>query len=142
MDRLLEFATNHPILISSAVFLTILTLANEFRTVSRRGVDLSPQDAIALINSGATVVDVRGIDHYKNGHIINARHIPMDELADKADNKLGGNKEAPVVIYDENGSQGARAVNVLRAQQFTNVVNIKGGVGAWARENFPLEAGK
>ena len=53
MDRALEFAANHPILISTAVFLTILTLANEIRMVSRRGVDLGPNEAVRLINGGA-----------------------------------------------------------------------------------------
>ncbi len=142
MDRLLEFATNHPILISSAVFLTIVTLANEIRMATRRGVDLSPQDAVGLINAGATVIDVRNIESFKSGHIMNAQHIPLDELQDKAPKKLAASKNKPIIIYDDNGMKGARAVNVLRALEFANVTNIKGGVGAWARENFPLEAGK
>ena len=142
MDRALEFAANHPILISTAVFLTILTLANEVRMLARRGVDLGPQEAIRLINAGATVIDVRSFERYQSGHIIGARHIPLDELADKAPKKLAALKSKPVVVYDDNGMMSNRAVNQLRGLQFENVVNLKGGVLAWARENFPLEKGK
>lgn len=142
MDRLLEFASNHPILISSAVFLTILTLANEVRTATRRGVDLTPQDAVGLINGGATVIDVRSIERFKAGHIINAKSIPLEDLKEQALKKLGDFKDKPVVLYDDNGLTGGRAVNVLRGLEFSQVTNIKGGITAWARENFPLEAGK
>ncbi|MFK7885777.1 MAG: rhodanese-like domain-containing protein [Gammaproteobacteria bacterium] len=142
MDRLLEFASNHPILVSGAVFLTILTLANEIRTATRRGVDLSPQDAVGLINGGATVIDVRSFDRFSAGHIINAKNIPLDELGDAAVKKLAALKDKPVILYDDNGLTGGRAVNVLRGLEFANVANIKGGITAWARENFPLESGK
>ena len=46
------------------------------------------------------------------------------------------------MVYDDNGLASARAVNVLRGLAFEKVVNLKGGIGAWARENFPLETGK
>ena len=142
MDRALEFAANHPILISTAVFLTILTLANEIRMVTRRGVDLGPNEAVRLINGGATVVDIRSFERYQGGHIINARHIPLDEIADKAPKKLAALKSKPVVVYDDNGMASNRAVALLRGLGFEQVVNLKGGIGAWARENFPLEKGK
>jgi len=142
MDRLLEFASNHPILLSGAVFLTILTIANEVRTATRRGVDLSPQDAVGLINGGATVIDVRSFERFAAGHIINAKNIPLDELDDAAMKKLGTQKDKPVILYDDNGLTGGRAVNLLRGLEFANVANIKGGITAWARDNFPLESGK
>ncbi|MEM6638466.1 MAG: rhodanese-like domain-containing protein [Pseudomonadota bacterium] len=142
MDRLLEFAANHPILVSSAVFLTIVTLGNEVRMASRRNIDLDPQSAVRLINAGATVIDVRSFERYQSGHIINARHIPMDELADQAPRKLGALKDQPVVVYDENGAASASAVGILRGLAFAQVVNLKGGLVAWMRDNFPIEKGK
>lgn len=142
MDRLLEFATNHPLLVSAAVFIAIVTIANEVRLATRRGIDLSPQDAVVLINQGATVIDVRDFERYRGGHIINAKHIPMDDLQDQAGKKLASFKDKPVVVYDDNGTLGARAVNVLRGLNFSNAVSLKGGIGAWLRENFPVESGK
>lgn len=142
MDRLLEFAVNHPILVSGAVFLTILTLANEIRLATRRGVDLSPHEAVLLINNGATVLDVRSVESFRGGHIINSRNIPMDELADAAPKKLGAQKSSTVVVYDDNGMTSGRAVRLLQSLAFEHVVNLKGGIAAWARENFPLESGK
>lgn len=142
MDRIIEFAGNHPILVGGAVFLTILALVNEARVVTRRNVDLAPRDAVSLINQGATVIDVRGFESYKGGHILNAKHIPMDELGTAAPKKLKGMQDKPVIVYDDNGLKSSRAVALLRALDFKQVVNLKGGVAAWARENYPLETRK
>jgi rhodanese-related sulfurtransferase len=142
MDRLLEFAINHPLLVSGAVLLAIVTLANEVRLATRRGIDLSPQDAVALMNRGAAVIDIRDFERFKGGHIINAKHVPMDDLKDQATKKLASFKDKAVVVYDDNGTLGARAVNVLRSLDFQNAVSLKGGIGAWVRENFPVEKGK
>lgn len=142
MDAIIEFAGNHPFLAGGAVFMTILALANEARTATRRGVDLPPREAVTLINQGAAVIDVRGFESFKGGHIVNAKHIPMDELGDAAASKLKGLKDKAVIVYDDNGLKSGKAVTMLRALDFTQVTNLKGGLGAWARENYPLETRK
>lgn len=142
MDRFIEFAANHPFLVSVAVFLTLLTLANEVRVATRRGVDLPPKDAVTLINQGAAVIDLRSFERFKSGHILGARHVPMEDLGDAAAKKLKALKDKPVIVYDDNGLKSARAVTMLRSLDFQRVANLKGGLGAWLRENYPLETRK
>ena len=139
MDKLLEFASNHPYMVSGAVFLTAFAIYNEIRQAARRGIDLAPGAAIGLINKGATVIDLRGFERFKSGHIINAKHVPMDELGEAASGKLKSLKDKTIIVYDDTGITGAKAANLLRRLDFPNAINLRGGLGAWERENLPLE---
>jgi len=139
MDELLIFAGKHPYMVGGAVLLTVFAIFNEVRQAARRGIDLGPGAAIGLINKGAAVIDLRGFERYKSGHIINARHIPMEELGEAASGKLKSAKDGPVIVYDDTGLGGARAASMLRKLDFANAINLRGGIAAWERENFPLE---
>jgi len=139
MDKLLEFAGNHPYMVPAAVLLTAFALYNEVRQASRRGIDLAPGAAIDLINKGAAVIDLRSFERYKSGHIINAKHVPMDELSEAAAGKLKSLRETVVIVCCETGISGAKAVSLLRKLDFANAINLRGGIAAWERDNLPLE---
>ena len=142
MEVFLEFAGRHPVLVWGAVFLTGITIANEIRLVARRGFNLDPTGAVALINDGAAVIDTRSVDRFRAGHIVNARNIPQDELGDAADKKLKGLKGDPLIVCCDNGISSGRAVTLLRSLGFDKAVSLQGGLAAWQRENLPLVKGK
>lgn len=141
MQQIIEFSGNHPYLVGLAVVLTIILVANEFRLFSRKGIDVSPSQSVALINNGAKVLDIRSIERFRSGHIIGALHIALDELEDKAEKLLKKHKGSFIIVYDDNGMQGARASTMLRNLQY-KAVNLKGGIAAWNSDNLPLEKGK
>jgi rhodanese-related sulfurtransferase len=141
MDRLLEFAGNHPLLITMAIMLTVLVIVNELRLMSRRGIDLTPAEAVQFINDGAMIIDVRSIERFRTGHIVNARNIPFDELAGAVAGKLKGHEDKPVITYDDAGFIGAKAASLLRKLAFAKAANLRGGLVAWQRDNLPLETG-
>lgn len=125
-----------------AVVLTILVVANELRLLSRRGIDLSPAEAVQLINQGAMIIDVRSIERFRTGHIVNAKNIPFEDLAGAVDSKLEKHKDKPVLTYDDAGFIGAKAATLLRNLAFTKAANLRGGLVAWQRENLPLDKTK
>ena len=141
MSQIIEFASNHPFLVSLAFGLTILMIVNEIRLIGRKGLDLSPAETVALMNNGARVVDVRSVELFRKGHILNAIHIAFDELEDKAAKVLKPHKNKVIVVYDEHGTQGVKAGAILRGLNF-KAASLKGGLTAWSRENLPLEHGK
>jgi rhodanese-related sulfurtransferase len=52
---------------------------------ARPGPALSPQQAINLVNSeGGVFVDLRDAAAFKQGHIVDAMHIPMAKLAERS----------------------------------------------------------
>ncbi len=141
MQQIIEFSGNHPYLAGLAVVLTMVLIANEFRLFSRKGIDVSPSQTVALMNNGAKVVDVRSAERFHAGHIMGAAHIAYEELEAKIDKALKAHKDKFIIVYDDNGMQGARASTMLRGLEY-KAVNLKGGIAAWTSDSLPLEKGK
>ncbi len=97
----------------------------------------TPTEMAEQITSGAvTVLDVRNVSEWDEGHLPNARHIMLGYLADRiADVPT----DKPVVVQCRTGSRSAIGASVLQAQGVTNVLNLDGGYQEWAGANLPIE---
>ncbi len=84
--------------------------------------------AKALIASGALVVDVREQGEWDEGHLAQARLIPVGSVGDRLAEieQAAGGKDKPVVVYCKSGGRAGRAKQALEAAGFTNVVNAGG----------------
>jgi rhodanese-related sulfurtransferase len=140
MDRLLEYAARHPFLVGGTVLLFLAAVAYEYSRARSGGESVGPLDAVRLLNQGALMLDVRTRAEYEGGHIIDARHIPQDEIAQSAET-LKKYRDKVVVACCESGARSGAAARVLRAQGFAKVVNLRGGLQAWRAENLPLVKG-
>ncbi len=140
MNRLFEYTTNHPFLVTAAAILAVLAVVIEMRLRARGASSIGSADAVRLANSGALLLDVRDAKDYEAGHIIEARNIPAAELASRADS-LKKFKEKPVIVYCDGGFASAGAARALRAAGFTKVVTLGGGLNGWRQDNLPLVKG-
>lgn len=77
-----------------------------------------------LINQGAAVIDVRTEEEFEDEHYPNARCIPVDQIAERA-NEIGP-KDKPVVLYCASGARSAYAARILKMMGFTQVYNAGG----------------
>jgi rhodanese-related sulfurtransferase len=97
------------------------------------------------MNQGALVLDVRGKEPYQAGHIGEARHLPLKDLAASTDT-LKKYREKPIVAYCDTGNEGGAAARELRRLGFGKAFNLRGGLTAWLQENLPVvrtaESGK
>lgn len=89
---------------------------------------ISGKRARALVEGGATLVDVRTPKEFAERHVAEARNIPVDELEGRLSEL---SKEHPVVVYCRAGGRAARAATLLRAAGFT--AHNMGGVDSWDR---------
>lgn len=137
MERLLEYVTRHPFLAGGTAVLALAVLAYEASRARSGGQSVGPMDAVRLMNQGAVLVDVRSQAEFDSGHILDARHVPQDQLASSAET-LKKYKDKVVIACCESGMRSSAAARVLQAQGFTKVVNLKGGLQAWRAENLPL----
>jgi len=137
MQRLLEFAGNHPYLVSAAVLTLIVVIVSELRTRIQEFAAVGPADAIRMMNKGALVIDARLPEQYEAGHIIDARNIPEKEIAASADT-LKKHREKPVITCCETGMSGGTVARELTKLGFKQVFNLRGGLEAWRRDNLPL----
>ena len=140
MDRLLEYATRHPFLVGGTVVLLLAAIAYEISKARSGGQAVGPADAVRLLNQGAVLVDVRTKAEFDGGHIIDARHVPQDEIAG-AGESLKKYKDKVVITCCESGMRSGAAARVLQAQGFTKVVNLRGGLQAWRADSLPLVKG-
>lgn len=122
------------------MLLFLASLAYEWSRARAGGQSVGPLDAVRLMNQGALVLDVRSKAEFEAGHILDAKHVPQEELAQSAET-LKKYREKVVVACCESGMRSGAAARVLRAQGFTKVVNLQGGLQAWRTENLPLVKG-
>jgi len=82
------------------------------------------------------VVDVRGPDEWRRGHLPGAIHIPLAALPDRIGELHAG---APVVLHCKGGSRSAIATSFLQAHGIANVSNLAGGFESWVKSGFEVE---
>ena len=141
MDRLLEYIARHPFLVGGTAVLALAVLAYEVSRARSGGQAVGPMDAVRLMNQGALLVDVRSREEFEGGHVLDARHLPQEEIAG-AGESLKKYRDKPVIVCCESGMRSGAAARVLKAQGFAKVVNLRGGLAAWRTENLPLVKGK
>ena len=76
------------------------------------------------------VVDIRNVGELAAGGVPGAAHIPLAELARRADEL---DPSRPVVTYCAGGWRSSVAASLLRARGFADVSDVLGGYVAWER---------
>jgi phage shock protein E len=82
------------------------------------------------------LLDVREPYEYEAGHIPGITLIPMGDVASRL-GEIPTDKE--VIITCRSGNRSAQIADFLRAQGFTNVHNMEGGILAWEAAGFEVE---
>lgn len=137
MGEIIAFANAHPILASIVVVMLIAVLAYEIRLKSSGLAQVSAGMAVQLINKGALIIDVRPPEAFAAGHIVNARNIPLAELAKDGD-PVRKKKNKVLLTVCDNGPAARRAAEILRKAGYESAFSLQGGLGAWRSENLPL----
>lgn len=98
---------------------------------------IAPQQAQALRERGAVVVDIRDPQSFALAHIAGAQHLDNYSLHDFIAN---ADLDRPLIVacYHGNSSQGAAAY--LVGQGFSEVYSLDGGFELW-RVTYPQEVG-
>jgi len=86
--------------------------------------------------NGAVVVDVRGNEEWRNGHIPEARHLPLVELNQRL-HELP--RSRPLIVHCQTGSRAAIAASLLKARGFSDVRLFTGGFAEWRAAGKPVE---
>ena len=96
---------------------------------------IPPEQAQALRDQGAVVVDIRDPQAYAAGHIKDATHLDNHSLHDfiaKAD------LDAPLIVACYHGNSSQSAAAYLAGQGFSEVYSLDGGFELW-RATYPGE---
>ena len=101
--------------------------------------EITPPEAKARRDAGATLVDVREQVEWDAGHIANALFIPQGELPARAAAELP-DRNAEILLYCRSGARSGRMTAVLQSMGYTNVTNVGGGILQWQADNLPIDA--
>lgn len=141
MDRLLEFTSNHTLLVFALMISFFVVIFTELRRKASGLINVEAIDAVKLINSDAVVIDLRSTEAFSRGHIVSAKNIPADELHGKL-NQLQQFKSRPIIAVCEAGATSAKTVDKLRTSGFESVYGLKGGMAGWSQAGLPVVTGK
>jgi cysteine synthase/rhodanese-related sulfurtransferase len=100
--------------------------------------NVSQEDAIALIQKGATLIDVRTPGEYAGGHIEEAVNLPVQALEAGSMDGVPADKAAPIVLICGSGPRSAKALRLLKAKGYTHAQNV-GGMSQWMGAGLPLK---
>lgn len=95
--------------------------------------EIEAGEAIAQVNDGTMLVDVRERDEWDAGHAPGATFLPLSELAERF-SELPADTRLLVVCHS--GVRSARATEFLRGKGL-DAVNVAGGMVGWSRAGGP-----
>ncbi len=141
MEKVLDFIGNHTLLVVALVVSFFVVIFTELRRKASNLISIDATEAINLINKDATILDLRNIEAFSKGHIVNARNVPFDELEEKI-KTLKLNKTKPIVTVCEAGIISTKAVNKLQTEGFDSTYSLRGGMSNWTQTGLPVVTGK
>lgn len=132
--NLIEFVSNHYLLVSIFLVLLVLLAVTEAR---KGGKSLSNRELTALVNRDEGVVlDVRAKKEFDAGHIVDSLNIPHDKLVSRL-GELEKHKGKTIVVVDAMGQHAGTVCRELQKVGFT-AAKLSGGISSWRGENLPV----
>ncbi len=102
--------------------------------------EISVQDVAAKVAAQEEFIwlDVREPEELNAAAIANELvvHVPMSQLATQQTAALPASaqdKDAEIVVFCHHGMRSAQVAAWLQGQGWTNVINMEGGIDAWAK---------
>jgi rhodanese-related sulfurtransferase len=133
-----DFFTNNIVLFAALGIIIALILRMEIKRALSGTQTVTPAQAVQLINKeDALILDIREDNELAQGSIRGSKHYALSVLKQRL-NELKQYADKPVIAYCKMGNRSNEACNILRQNNFTNVVSLKGGIEAWKTENLPV----
>ena len=130
MPMAIAFAKNNTLIVVAwvAVFVMVIYSFIKAATSKTKVID----------NAEAVVIDLRSIDEFSNGHIINSLNLLPTEIKNHNIGKIEQHKETPVILVCANGAISGASAEILAKQGFNHVYTLKEGLAGWRAANLPL----
>lgn len=138
IEQIQEFVGNHPLLFGALVLALIALAANELFRTFKGERPIPANEAVRLMNTDdAIVVDTRSAADFKKSHILNAKHVPMAGIEDRA-KEISKNTERTIICYCGIGNVAPQAAAKLRKLGYSRAYALKGGINAWQADGMPV----
>ena len=133
-----DFITNNFVLFAALGVIIALILRLEIKRALRGFKVVTAAEAVQLINKeDAIVLDVREDNERLQGSIRGAKHLALSVLKQRLE-ELKEFAERPVITYCKTGNRSIEACEILKKNNFSNVMSLKGGIEEWRTSNLPV----
>jgi rhodanese-related sulfurtransferase len=98
---------------------------------------ISPAEAANLIKvtKNLQLIDVRTPAEYAEGHLAQAKLIPLQELEKRV---AEIDKGKPVLLYCRSGHRSGIALKLLHDKGYAQAKHMDGGINAWKAAGLPV----
>jgi phage shock protein E len=103
-------------------FAVVLALASGYMYVKRSS-QISSKEAIEYLRNGATVIDVRSMNEFESGHILQAYNIPLERIEMIAPSTIK-DKNSVLLLHCSTGVRSRLAKRRLEDMGYKNVFNL------------------
>ncbi len=138
MEQLIEFAGRHALLSGGFIVVSLILIWTEISRRTQGYTELTPVQAVPLINNKNTVVvDVSASADFHKGHIVEARNFLPSRFSnpDAEIQKLTGRS---ILVACKNGQASPTAAAALVKLGAAQVAVLKGGMMKWVEDNYPV----
>jgi rhodanese-related sulfurtransferase len=97
---------------------------------------ITPEQARALLDSGAVLIDIRNTDEHARERIPQARNIPLATLGQWPLSMAGA---SAVIFHCKSGARTAANATRLAATTECDAYLLEGGLDAWKGARLPVE---
>jgi len=120
------------------ILFIIIAACSSPESKNAQKVFLQPEEFKTKVDSGATLIDVRTIEEFANGHITGSQNMDINDPG-FAENVRILDKEKQYAVYCASGVRSGKAAEIMRKNGFTNVYTLAGGIKSWKDKGLPLE---
>ncbi len=138
MEQLIEFAGKHALLSGGFIVVFLILIWTEITRRTQGFTEVTPVQAIPLINDKNTVVvDVSAPADFHKGHIVDARNYLPSRFSnpDAEIQKLAGQN---ILVTCKSGQTAMTAASALVKLGAARVAVLKGGMMQWTSDNYPV----
>ncbi|GIX32787.1 MAG: membrane protein [Lysobacterales bacterium] len=133
-----EFIAAHPVLTLIFAALTAALIASFLAPLFRGYAEISPQQAVQLINrEQAQVIDLSPPADFERGHILGARHVLPSQL-DPTAKDFAKLAEKPLILVCRTGVSAGPVAKRLVKAGFKRVHVLAGGMQSWLQAELPV----
>ncbi|QCI16893.1 rhodanese-like domain-containing protein [Buchnera aphidicola (Aphis helianthi)] len=143
MNNILFFISNNLALSAIWLFFLIIIVVLIYKQFYLKEKIINNLDAIKLINEkNATIIDTRSLELYNTGHILNAIHIPLNDISFKKIKELNLSTVVPVILIIHSSNNNNKYIKKFIDNGISNIYILKNGMEAWNTENLPVITNK
>lgn len=125
-------------LIFSGIGFSQETLSELLNTHNTKSIPYISVQELAMPKTNVVILDAREQKEYNVSHIKNAIHVGYDFFNFEAISDSLQDKNQDIVVYCSLGIRSENIAEKLKAEGFTNVKNLYGGIFEWKNKDFKV----